>query len=645
MPETYDASPLAPNRYREIRCGSLRPADIGGQVLLAGWVAAKRDHGGLLFVDLRDPAGPEADLPVPEADLPMPGADLAGPGAGDAGLEVGAFLQGDHRARLVQLVCHPGGPAFETLSHLRLESVVSVRGKVVARPPATVNPKLLTGEVEVEVGTVDVLSSADVLPFPVERDSDVGEEARLTYRYLDMRRGPLAERLAKRARFCQLVRSHLAGRGFLEVQTPVLTASSPEGARDYLVPSRLYPGEFYALPQAPQQFKQLLMVGGIERYFQIAPCFRDEASRADRSPGEFYQIDLEMALATQEDVFGEVERLFGRLVTELSEKRAPAPYPRLSYADAMARYGTDKPDLRFGLEVVDLTEQLGGRTELPMFADAPSKGHAIRALLAPGAADRPRSWFDAFGEAAKSLSTIGSWLQLPAAEPEAKGPLSRRLTPDEMGAIIVAAGAAPGDAVLTCVGPAASASVALGQVRGALGQDLGLTDPDLLAFCWIIDFPMFERNTETGEWDFSHNPFSMPQGGLEALKNKDPGEILAFQYDVVCNGIELSSGAVRNHLPEVMEKAFAIAGYSRERLERSFPALWNAFRFGPPPHAGIAPGVDRLLMLLEDQPNIREVIAFPLNQMARDLLMGAPAPVTPAQLAELHLRVEGPKKS
>jgi aspartyl-tRNA synthetase len=630
MPETYDATPLVPNRYRAARCGSLRAADIGAQVLLAGWVAAKRDHGGLLFVDLRDPAGPEADLAVP--------------GAGGPAAERGGFLQGDHRARVVQLVSHPAAPPFETLSHLRLESAVSVSGKVVARPPDTVNPKLLTGEVEVEVTSVEVLSSADVLPFPVERDSDVGEETRLTYRYLDMRRGPLAERLAKRARFCQLVRSHLSGRGFLEVQTPVLTVSSPEGARDYLVPSRLYPGEFYALPQAPQQFKQLLMVGGIERYFQIAPCFRDEASRADRSPGEFYQIDLEMAFATQEDVFGEVELLFGRLVSELSGKRAPVPYPRLSYADAVARYGTDKPDLRFGLEVVDLTEELGGRTELPMFAEAPSKGNVIRALRAPGAADRPRSWFDTFGEAAKNMSTIGSWLQLPADETEAKGPLSRRLTPDEMGAIIAASGAIPGDAVLTCVGPAPSASISLGQVRAALGKDLGLADPDLLAFCWIVDFPMYERNVETGEWDFSHNPFSMPQGGLEALESKDPGDILAFQYDVVCNGVELSSGAVRNHLPEVMEKAFAIAGYSRHRLEHSFPALWNAFRFGPPPHAGIAPGVDRLLMLLEDQPNIREVIAFPLNQVARDLLMGAPAPVTPAQLAELHLKVEVPKK-
>ena len=293
------------------------------------------------------------------------------------------YLQGDHRARVVQLVCHPGGPAFEPLSRLRLESVVSVSGQVVARPPDTVNPKLLTGEIEVDVGSVEVLSSSEVLPFPVERDTDVGEEARLTYRYLDMRRGPLAERLAKRARFCQLVRSHLSGRGFLEVQTPVLTASSPEGARDYLVPSRLYPGEFYALPQAPQQFKQLLMVGGVERYFQIAPCFRDEASRADRSPGEFYQIDLEMAFATQEDVFGEVELLFSRLVTELSGKRSPAPYPRLSFADAVARYGTDKPDLRFGLEVVDLTEKLGGRTELPMFSEAPAKGHVIRGLARP----------------------------------------------------------------------------------------------------------------------------------------------------------------------------------------------------------------------------------------------------------------------
>ncbi|HXW82730.1 MAG TPA: aspartate--tRNA ligase [Acidimicrobiales bacterium] len=630
-PESAAPPPLAPNLYRDTRCGALRRSDIERRVHLAGWVAAKRDHGGLLFIDLRDPAGPDADLLVGQSDEDTP--------------VVGRVPCGDHRARVVQLVCHPGSAAFQVLSHLRIESVVSITGMVVARPAENVNPELLTGEVEVEVGNVEVLSSSDVLPFPVERDTDVGEEARLTYRYLDMRRGPLVERLAKRARFCQLVRTHLSGRGFLEVQTPVLTASSPEGARDYLVPSRLYPGEFYALPQAPQQFKQLLMVGGIERYFQIAPCFRDEASRADRSPGEFYQIDLEMAFATQEDVFREVELLFGTLVSSLSGKRAPAPYPRLSYADALARYGTDKPDLRFGLEIEDLTTELGGRTELPMFAEAPARGNAIRALLAPSAADRSRSWFDGFSEATKSTGTIGSWLQLPADGGETKGPLARRLTSEEIRAIVAATGASHGDAVLTGVGPGPSASVALGQVRSALGHELGLADHDLLAFCWIVDFPMFERNSETGEWDFSHNPFSMPQGGLEALESKGPGEVLAFQYDVVCNGLELSSGAVRNHLPEVMEKAFGIAGYSRDRLERSFPALWNAFRYGPPPHAGIAPGVDRLLMLLEDQPNIREVIAFPLNQMARDLLMGAPAPVTPAQLSELHLQVVPPKKS
>jgi aspartyl-tRNA synthetase len=321
------------------------------------------------------------------------------------------------------------------------------------------------------------------------------------------------------------------------------------------------------------------------------------------------------------------------------------PFPHLRYADALARYGTDKPDLRFALDIVDFTGTLGGLTELPMFAEAPNRGHALRALLAPGAAERPRSWFDSFGEAARGLGTTGSWLQLPADGGEYKGPLARKLTSDEMASLVAAAGASPGDAVLTCVGPAPVASTALGQVRLALGRELGLADPEVLAFCWIVDFPMFEPDPETGGWAFSHNPFSMPQGGLAALEDKDPGEIVAFQYDVVCNGLELSSGAVRNHMPEVMEKAFAIAGYSRSRLERSFPALWHAFRYGPPPHAGIAPGLDRIFMLLEDQPNIREVIAFPLNQAARDLMMGAPAPVTPQQMAELHLQVVAPKKA
>ncbi|HET7523660.1 MAG TPA: aspartate--tRNA ligase, partial [Acidimicrobiales bacterium] len=535
------------------------------------------------------------------------------------------------------LVAHPDSPAFETLTGLRLESVVSVRGEVAHRPPETVNPKLSTGDVEVVVQSVEVLSAADVLPFPVERDTDVGEEARLRYRYLDMRRGPLVERLAARARLATVVREHLSSRGFLEVQTPILTASSPEGARDFLVPSRLYPGEFYALPQAPQQFKQLLMVGGVERYFQIAPCFRDEASRADRSPGEFYQIDLEMAFATQEDVFEEVERLMTRVVEECSEKKAVGSFPRLAFADVVARYGTDKPDLRFGLEIEDVTGSLGGRTELPIFSEAPAKDHSIRALRAPGGASRPRKWFDGFAETARNAGGIGAWLQL---DPEGvRGSLSKKLTDDEAAVLTSAVGAEIGDAVLVVVGPATKASSVLGEQRAALGRELGLGDPDALSFCWVVDFPMFEPDEQNGGWQFSHNPFSMPQGGLDALKSQDPGEILAYQYDLVCNGVELSSGAVRNHLPEVMEAAFQIAGYGPERIRQSFPALWNAFHFGPPPHAGIAPGFDRILMLLEDQANLREVIAFPLNQGARDLLMGAPSEVLPSQLNELHLRV------
>jgi aspartyl-tRNA synthetase len=595
--------PLAVNRYRDHRGGSLRPGDVGTTVRLAGWIAAKRDHGGLLFVDLRDPGG---------------------------------LVAGE----VVQLVVHPDQTAFASLEHLRLESVVSVVGTVVARAPETVNPRIATGEVELAVTDVEVLSSADVLPFPVERDTEVGEEARLRYRYLDMRRGPLVERLAQRARLATIVRGHLAGRGFLDVQTPILTASSPEGARDFLVPSSQYPGEFYALPQAPQQFKQLLMVGGIERYFQIAPCFRDEASRADRSPGEFYQIDLEMAFATQEDVFAEVELLMEAIVTGLTPRTVTVPFPRITWADAVDRYGSDKPDLRFGLEIGELTGTLGGRTELPMFADAPGAGHVIRALRAPGAADRPRKWFDTYAEGAKKAGVIGSWLQLDPGG--TKGSLARRLTDDEMAAVAAAVDAGAGDAVLVAVGPREKAAAVLGEQRKTLGRELGLADPTELAFCWVVDFPMFERDERTGAWDFAHNPFSMPQGGLEALRSKDPGEVLAYQYDVVCNGIELSSGAVRNHLPEVMEAAFAVAGYGPERIRTSFPALWNAFHYGPPPHAGIAPGFDRILMVLEEQANIREVIAFPLNQTARDLLMGAPAPVTDAQLRDVHLRVAPP---
>jgi aspartyl-tRNA synthetase len=598
-----ETRPLTPNRYRDRRCGELGADDVGATVRLAGWMAAKRDHGGVLFVDLRDPGGTAP-------------------------------------AGLVQLVVHPDSPAFATLGSLRVESVVAVVGTVAARPPETVNPRLATGAVEVAVNAVEVLSSAEVLPFPVERDTEVGEENRLRYRYLDLRRGPLTERLARRAQLASLVRRHLAGRGFLEVQTPVLTASSPEGARDYLVPSSLYPGEFYALPQAPQQFKQLLMVGGVERYFQIAPCFRDEASRADRSPGEFYQIDLEMAFATQEDVFDEVEGLMMAIVSEMTAKVAPAPFPRLRFAEALDRFGTDKPDLRFDLEIAELTGVLGGRTELPMFAEAPGAGRVVRALRVPGGAGRPRRWFDAFAEEAKAAGAIGSWLQLDPEE--VRGSIAKRLTPAEIDAVRTAVQGVAGDAVLVAVGPRTAVAAVLGEQRRRAGRELGLADSDRLAFCWVVDFPMYERDEQRGGWDFAHNPFSMPQGGLEALRGDDPGAILAYQYDLVCNGVELSSGAVRNHRPEIMEAAFAIAGYGPERIRRSFPALWNAFHYGPPPHAGIAPGFDRILMVLEEQANIREVIAFPLNQGARDLLMGAPSPVSEEQLRDVHLRVVPP---
>ena len=596
--------PLAINRYRDVRGGELRSHDAGRTVRLAGWVAARRDHGGLLFVDLRDPGGVQ-------------------PGG------------------LVQLVVHPDAAAFDALAGLRLESVISVTGDVVARPAETVNAKLATGEIEVVVADVEVLSRADVLPFPVEHDAEVGEEARLRYRYLDMRRGPLMERLAARARLAGVVRDHLRGRGFLEVQTPVLTASSPEGARDFLVPSRLYPGEFYALPQAPQQFKQLLMVGGVDRYFQIAPCFRDEASRAARSPGEFYQIDLEMAFATQEDVFGEVELLMRTAVAECSTKSCPDEWPRLTYADCIDRFGTDKPDLRFGLEIADVTAAVGGRTDLPMFAAAPEREHVIRVLRVPEGAGRPRRWFDAFADAGRPAGVAGVWLQLDPGG-QRRGSLAGKLSADEAMVLADAVGAVPGDAVLGAVGRRDAAAALLGEQRAALGQELGLADPEVLFFCWVVDFPMFEPDPETGGWQFSHNPFSMPQGGLAALEESDPGEVLAYQYDLVCNGVELSSGAVRNHLPEVMEAAFAIAGYGPDRVRESFPALWNAFHYGPPPHAGIAPGFDVLLMLLLGQANLREVIAFPLNQAARDLLMGAPSPVLDRQLQELHLKVVPP---
>lgn len=588
--------------YRTHTCGVLRKTDVGQNVRLSGWVHRKRDHGGVIFIDLRDRYG------------------------------------------LAQVVVNPGQPFFEDAERVRNESVITITGDVVARTPETVNPNLPTGEIEVVAAEFHVESICDTLPFPVNQDTETAEESRLEYRFLDLRRDHMQKNILLRAQTAALVRQHLTDKGFTEFNTPILTSSSPEGARDYLVPSRVYPGKFYALPQAPQQFKQLLMVSGFDRYFQIAPCFRDEDSRADRSPGEFYQIDIEMSYITQDDLFVELEELMVRLFKELSNKRIQAEtFPRIPYRDAMEKYGCDKPDLRFGMEMVDCTD-LFGQCELKVFSSQVNSGGAVKVLNAKGAAAQPRKFFDDAEEYAKSLGARGlAWVAL--RDGEMKGPIVKFLSAQERANLAERMGAEEGDALFFGAGKRAETNALLGKVRAYLGEKLGLIDRNLAAFCWIVDFPMFEWNEDEKKIDFSHNPFSMPQGGLEALENKDPLDVLAYQYDIVCNGIELSSGAIRNHRPDIMLKAFDIAGYDENTVKSKFPALWKAFHYGAPPHGGIAPGLDRIIMLLADEPNIREVIAFPLNQKACDLLMGAPGEVMPKQLRELHIEVKLPPKS
>ena len=593
--------------YRTHTCGQLRRDNVGEVVRLSGWVSRKRDHGNLLFVDLRDRNG------------------------------------------ITQCVIDTSHAVFPLVESVRLESTVTITGKVIARDADTINDKVPTGEIEVGIEEFVVQGTADVLPFQVNVDDDGSEEQRLRYRFLDLRREKVRRTIVLRSDVIRSFRRRMTEKGFQEIQTPILTASSPEGARDFLVPSRLHPGKFYALPQAPQQFKQLLMVAGFERYFQIAPCFRDEDSRADRSPGEFYQLDFEMSFATQQDIFDTIGPILHDVFEEFSDftgvKRAvtPYPFPQITYADSMLKYGNDKPDLRNPLVIVDVTSVFQ-RDDVAFraFKETVDKGGVVRCIRAPKVSDRPRSFFDKLNDWAREQGAPGLGYIIFEAD-GGKGPIAKFVPEAAQAELKKLTGAEVGDAVFFVCDKVGAATKLAGYARTKIGEELDLIEKDAYRFCWIVDFPMYELNEDTGKIEFSHNPFSMPQGEMEALQSQDPLSIKAYQYDIVCNGIELSSGAVRNHDPEIMLKAFEIAGYKREEVEEKFAGMLNAFRFGAPPHGGSAPGIDRIVMLLADEENVRAVIAFPMNQQAQDLMMNAPCMVSERQLKELHLRLDLPK--
>ena len=588
--------------FRTHTCGELRPDHVGIVARLSGWVHRKRDHGNLLFIDLRDHYG------------------------------------------ITQCVIDISGELFPIAESARPESVVTITGKVVKRSEDTVNPNLPTGEVEIQIAEINIESPAEVLPIQVAGDAEFPEDLRLRYRFLDLRREEIHANIVLRSQVIASLRRRMTEAGFLELQTPILTATSPEGARDYLVPSRIHPGKFYALPQAPQIFKQLIMTSGFDKYFQIAPCFRDEDARADRSPGEFYQLDVEMSFCTQDDVLAALEPVIAGMFKEFAGTRSVTepPFPRIAYRDSMLKYGSDKPDLRNPLEIVDVTESFRD-SNFGLFAKIVAQGGVVRAIPGPGAASRPRSFFDKLNDWARAEGA-GGLGYITYEDGEAKGPIARNLEPERSNAIREAAGLYDGDAVFfVCDKAAGAAATFAGHVRTRICDELGLLEQGVFKFCWIVDYPMYELDPDTGKIEFSHNPFSMPQGGLEALESQEPLDILAYQYDIVCNGVELSSGAIRNHRPDIMVKAFAIAGYGPEVVEQQFGSLYNAFKFGAPPHGGSAPGIDRMVMLLADEPNIREVILFPMNQQAEDLLMNAPMSIPPARYKELHLKPDLPK--
>ncbi|MFA6124981.1 MAG: aspartate--tRNA ligase [Sphingomonas sp.] len=589
--------------YRTHTCAQLRATDVGVSVKLSGWVHRKRDHGNLLFVDLRDHYG------------------------------------------ITQIVTDSDSPTHAVLDKLRPESVVTITGDVVARSPETVNAALPSGEIEIRARDVVVQSAAQELPMPVFGENEYPEDIRLKYRYLDLRRERLHANVLLRSNVISSLRQRMIGQGFTEFQTPILTASSPEGARDYLVPSRVHPGKFYALPQAPQMFKQLLMVAGFDRYFQIAPCFRDEDARADRSPGEFYQLDFEMSYVTQDDVFAAIEPVLHGVFEEFANWQgkgrtvSPLPFKRIPYRESMLKYGNDKPDLRNPIVISDVSEQFKG-SGFGRFASMVDAGDVVRAIPAPGTAEKSRKFFDEMNSWAQSEGFPGLGY---ATQKDGVfgGPIANNHGQEGMQAIAAALGLGPNDGIFFAAGKAAQAAKLAGLARTRVAEQLELLDQKRFEFCWIVDFPMFEYDEDAKKVDFSHNPFSMPQGEMEALETKDPLDILAYQYDIVCNGIELSSGAIRNHRPEIMYKAFEIAGYTQADVDTNFAGMINAFKFGAPPHGGSAPGVDRIVMLLADEPNIREVITFPMTQKAEDLMMGAPNFATPKQLKELNIRVTG----